>query len=219
MAEDKIIEENNSASFLKRRPMTSRFINPFTYVAGINSLLIGLIIMLLTTVVSYYGNIQFNGVIDMHFINGSPVFLTLIMQQVVVITVLTVVFTVLGWLTSKSNIRIIDIAGTLLLSRAVLLPMALLMLLIPKAEISDYLSTLASNPETVHQIALRLKLMLAFLFLIMVPGIIWMIALMYNAYRVSCNVKGSTATVSFIAGILLAELLSVWLMGVFLLNL
>jgi len=38
--------------------------------------------------------------------------------------------------------------------------------------------------------------------------LIWMIALMYRAYAVSCNVKGAKAIITFIVGLVIAEVLS-----------
>jgi hypothetical protein len=37
---------------------------------------------------------------------------------------------------------------------------------------------------------------------------IWMIALMYNAFRISCNIKDSKAVGGFIAGLLISEVVS-----------
>jgi len=38
--------------------------------------------------------------------------------------------------------------------------------------------------------------------------IIWMIALMYKAYAVSCNLKGAKAIITFVIGLILAEIVS-----------
>jgi len=37
---------------------------------------------------------------------------------------------------------------------------------------------------------------------------VWMVALMYRAYTVSCNIKGTRAIVTFIVGLIGAEVLS-----------
>jgi uncharacterized protein (DUF697 family) len=44
--------------------------------------------------------------------------------------------------------------------------------------------------------------------LLMLPLLVWMIVLMYKAYSVSCNVRGPKAILSFIAALILAEILS-----------
>jgi hypothetical protein len=38
--------------------------------------------------------------------------------------------------------------------------------------------------------------------------IVWMVALMYRAYSVSCNIKGARAVITFIVSIVGAEVLS-----------
>jgi hypothetical protein len=38
--------------------------------------------------------------------------------------------------------------------------------------------------------------------------VVWMVALMYHSFTVSCNLKGGKATLAFIAALLLAEALS-----------
>jgi len=42
----------------------------------------------------------------------------------------------------------------------------------------------------------------------MIVLLCWMVALMYKSYSVSCNVRGGKAIGTFIAGLLLAEILS-----------
>ncbi len=47
-------------------------------------------------------------------------------------------------------------------------------------------------------------------------ALIWMAALVYRAYSVSCNIKGGKAIGSFIAGLIIAEILSklgIWLLA------
>ncbi len=44
--------------------------------------------------------------------------------------------------------------------------------------------------------------------IIAVLMIIWMVALMYKAYTVSCNVKGAKAIITFILSLILAEAVS-----------
>jgi hypothetical protein len=39
--------------------------------------------------------------------------------------------------------------------------------------------------------------------------LVWMVALMYRAYSVSCNTKGGKAIGSFIAALIIAEILSI----------
>jgi len=49
--------------------------------------------------------------------------------------------------------------------------------------------------------------------LLMLPLSLWTVTLMYNAYAVSCNVRGLRAGLSFTAGLILAEILSKIVLG------
>jgi hypothetical protein len=42
----------------------------------------------------------------------------------------------------------------------------------------------------------------------MIPFLCWMVALMYKSFSVSCNVKGGKAIGTFVAGLIIAEILS-----------
>ena len=44
--------------------------------------------------------------------------------------------------------------------------------------------------------------------ILLLPLVVWQIALMYNAYALSCNLRGLRAGLSFTAGLILAEILS-----------
>jgi hypothetical protein len=44
--------------------------------------------------------------------------------------------------------------------------------------------------------------------LLMIPLIVWTVALMYNAYSISANLRGPKAIWTFIASFLIAEILS-----------
>jgi hypothetical protein len=56
---------------------------------------------------------------------------------------------------------------------------------------------------------------IGWLILVSIVGIItivWMVALMYNAYSVSANLKGQKGILSFIAALLISEILSIVLL-------
>jgi hypothetical protein len=95
-----------------------------------------------------------------------------------------------GVLFSKTKPRAIDIAGTMALARYPMLLLAIVCFL-PIAPASLY----------------DIPRVIVFIF-IGLPFIAWMIALMYNAYSVSCNFKGVRAVVSFIGALLVAEIIS-----------
>lgn len=164
-------------------------LNPFQRIAGWRALLVGVAVMALTAVFGKLNHIAFDGVLDVHpwtVPNSSMAFAI----QAVNFLVLFLTMWLSGVCFSKSKLRAVDIAGTMALSR---LPMLLLAII----------CFLPIMPQSQYDIP-RLVVFL----LVIIPITVWMIILMYNAYTVSCNLKGIRAVVSFIGTLIVAEVLS-----------
>jgi len=164
-------------------------INPFERVAGWQALVIGVAVMALTAVIGKLNQVAFDGVLDVH---GGATFnlsASFIMQAVNFLALFLTMW-LAGVCFSKTKFRAIDMAGTMALARTPMLLLAIVCFLpaVPK--------TFLDVPR------------LIIFTLICIPFIIWMIALMYNAYSVSCHLKGSRAVVSFIGALLVAEIIS-----------
>lgn len=170
--------------------------NPFTYIAGSKALIVGSIIMLVTLFAAYYGNMHFNGAIDAHFGSPQP-FVVYLLEQVIAWGSLVVVFYALAFFLSSSNFRFIDIAGTIAIARAPMFLVAVIGLLS-----KSYMET--SNPNAIDGVVIAIGLL-------MLLPLIWMIALMYHAFTVSFNLKGTKAVVGFIGGLIFAEIISLLL--------
>jgi len=91
---------------------------------------------------------------------------------------------------SKSRLRAIDVAGTMALART---PMLLVVAI----------CFLPVVPVSLYDVSRNIIFLL-----ICIPFMIWMVALMYNAYTVSCHLKGNKAVVSFIGALVIAEIVS-----------
>ena len=167
--------------------MTTWLFNPFTYVAGLKSLLIGWALMLLTAFIAHYSGAHFDGAIDVH--GSSKVFPAwcFFMEQLIAWGSLVITIFLAGLFFSTSSVRFIDVAGTVALARGPLLIIAILHFAI-------------SQPE--------MDLVDIVIILIEVVFIIWMIALLYNAFKVSCNMKGNKAAGLFIVSLVVAEVIS-----------
>lgn len=165
--------------------------NPFVFVAGWQALGLGFLLMAFTCVIAFFNKTHFDGVIDAHFGSNFPFWFYIFEQLNAWLSTVIVIFLV-GLVLSKSNFRLIDIAGTLSLARAPMLFIALI-----------------GFVPTLHHVNLN-HIDASFLILTSIALLfsIWMIALMYNAFTVSFNLKGSKAIVGFIVAILLAEILS-----------
>lgn len=171
--------------------MTQALFNPFLRIAGTKALLIGLITLLVTAVIAYYSHCHFDGAIDAHIGTITPMWFYPA-EALIDWLCLTLLFYISGIIFSQSAIRFIDVAGTMALARWPMIFIALLAF-IPVVQ-----------PQNIHDVNASI-IIFGFTLLIFT---IWMIALMYNAYTVSCNIKGSKATISFIATLICAEIIS-----------
>jgi len=90
--------------------------NPFVYIAGARSLVIGWVIMLITACICMYSHTHFDGVLDAH--NGRVTLASMYFIEPFTDWICLVLALYLGGIIfSKSTIRFIDVAGTLALAR------------------------------------------------------------------------------------------------------
>jgi hypothetical protein len=172
--------------------------NPFHYIAGMQALIAGWLIIIVTAVIAFYGRIHFDGAIDLHVGAVTP-FWFYLAEPFVAWASIVIVFYPTALLLSNSKIRLIDFMGTTALARVAMLPGALVALLPPIQNL---------NPEKLDPTALIASLLL------LVPAI-WLVALLYNAFSMSGNLKGSKAVAGFIAALLIAEIISKFAFNLF----
>jgi len=163
--------------------------NPFERIAGWQALFLGVVAMALTAVVGKINLIAFDGVLDIH--GGASIsFSASFIMQAVDFSVLFLTMWLAGVCFSKSKLRAIDVAGTMALARAPMLALVLICFLpVVPEDLFDILRTVI-------------------FVIIIIPFIVWTVTLMYNAYTVSCHLKGSRAVWSFIGALLIAEIIS-----------
>jgi hypothetical protein len=162
--------------------------NPFTIIAGWKALLIGTFFFFITSTAGYFTQIHFDGPLSVHY--GLQLsFYLFLMENIIAWLSMVIIFYLFGTILSKSTIRFIDIAGTIALARA---PISFTSL-----GIMQWFKLM--NPSSL--------LFVPFYFLYMLP-LMWLIILYYNAYSISCNLKGIKLIISFILGICVAEIIS-----------
>lgn len=168
-----------------------KLFNPFVRIAGFQALWIGLAMLMLTTAVAIYGRCHFDGALDVHIGAQTPSWFYFV-ESLIAWLIICLSLYAAGRFSSKSRIRFIDIAGTTVLARWPMIFVAL--------------SALAVK-DMPHRINDLGPALIVFSLLSIICSV-WMIALLYNAYSVSCNVKGTKGTISFILAIIVAEVLS-----------
>lgn len=173
--------------------------NPFVYIAGARSLLIGWAFMLVTALICCYSKTHFDGVIDLHT-GMSTSFHAYFFEAFIDWGCAVLVFYPAGAIFSASSIRFVDVAGTMALARWVMLFPAII----------DFGIAPVPNPatHTMEEVIAAVTPLSLALGLVSAVFSIWMIVLMFRAFSVSCNMKGGKATGVFIAGLVVAEVIS-----------
>ncbi len=186
----------------------STLINPFEVIAGGRALMFGALIITVTALFSFLFNTHHAGIIDIKYGQSEIGLASFLLYGLVNVVVISVLLFLSGALLSKSSIRFVDVVGTQALARFPMIVTPFLNIGNPMERLSQYLlknflgqgeDVAISFPEWVYII---------FGFLVMVLVIVWAITLMYNAYSVSCNLRGTRALVSFIVVLVLAEIAS-----------
>ena len=154
--------------------------NPFVRIAGTTSLIGGLVAIGVGGLAAAAAGIRFDGLLDMHFVQSVPVWLPILEGFLNWITI-SVLFVLIGqFFGGGSGVRLIDIAGTQALARAPLVPAA----------------AICTLPLIRNSLAS----------LLMLAGIVWMVVLMWNAFSVSCNIKGGRGIALFAVALVIGEL-------------
>ena len=178
--------------------------NPFEKVAGWKAFGIGILLLAMTTIVGYWGNMVFYGLQAkvVPTVTWSMVF----SLQGLGLAVLVVVMYLTALVFAK-HVRFQDILGTVTLAKYPLFLMALSRLAFGKTVVSDVNQLINSE----FSFLLFGPLIVFGLFALLL--LIWEIALLYNAFKVSTNLKGVKCGVLFSAILVVSEIIIIVLVS------
>jgi hypothetical protein len=191
--------------------------NPFVYIAGGRSLLLGIVAILAAGLIGSISNTHFDGVLDMHSGKAGPLWLFL-SEGVIAWLLPGIVFLIFGKIISRTSFRSLDILGTQAMARWPTMISVLIMLpafvqdansRFGKYILSSVTNSSKATPLNASDIVIFVVCTMAVLLIIC-----WFVVLAYKSYSVSCNVKGGKAVGTFIAGLLIAEILGIILMPI-----
>lgn len=202
-----MIENSDNQTVKPKISLGQYLFNPFRILAGPKSLFIGLGFITLTSIFASLGGTHFDGVLDVHVGQSGPMGLFLI-ESLIDWWCIVIFLFFSALIVSRSQWRFIDILGTQALSRWPALITALVMLPDANRRFGEYLISQLGRGSTqaaINPVDAAIFFSAAIVALLM---LIWMVALMYKAYAVSCNLKGAKAIVTFIISLILAEIVS-----------
>ena len=188
--------------------MKQYLFNPFIKIAGSKALIFGLLFILISSIFAAFFNTRFDGIVDLHFYNKVN-WVQPLLDQLIGLIIMVAVFYLIA-LILRSKPRIIDLAGTFAYSR-------LAFLLAPALNMSGFLSGIGNqlksmdpnHPVLPFSSAEFVLLILLSLFSLVL--VIWLVVLYFKAWKTCSNLKGNQLVVSFIAGLLIVEIVTVYL--------
>jgi hypothetical protein len=191
----------------KVNSLTAWLFNPFMYIAGWQALFAGVIVIILTALLGSVGAVHFDGVLDTHIGTDTPLWF-FVAEGFINWLCMAITLLFAGLILRGTSFRIIDVFGTQALARWPMLLAAAAGILPANRRVSEELLKIAQNPNQFPPLPpLDMAVFAATMIGILVMTI-WMVALMYRAYAVSCNLKGAKAIVSFIVCLIIAEVIS-----------
>lgn len=177
--------------------------NPFEKYDARALLFVGLLATVLGSILGYHFNARFDGVLDLHF-TANVKYVEPFSDNVFNIAFLFISLFILGRTINK-KVRPIDILATAMIAR---LPFYLACfangdgkLLIETAKAFE------NGPAAVDVNPLDLVAATALGFLI-IPFLVWYIALLYNGFKVAVNAKTAKHNLLFALALIIAEILS-----------
>ncbi len=171
--------------------------NPFTRIAGWQAFALGMVFVLLTGVIGAYAGVAFDGALDSHITETVSMRDSFLFLGIDVVSIVGILF-IAGLIISK-QLRFVDILGTMTLARVPMILLVLLGLFVTPVSVEEIMA----NP----MIVLYNPGLIIFSILGVVT-LIWVVALMYNGFKVSTGAKGSKLIIGFIIGLIVAEVAS-----------
>ncbi len=195
--------------------MNKYLFNPFRYIAGWESLGAGILVLIITSVIALYSHVHLPDLISVKTTPGLTIDLLLV-QNFSNWLVPSVLFYLVALVFSKSEVRAVDVFGTQALAR---FPYLLAVFSGFSGALNKFGSYMLwyglQIGDEVQITSFEITLAIA-LILFLTLLTVWMVALQFNAFKTSANLKGAKLIVSFIvifiASIVLTGIISNYLL-------
>ena len=185
-------------------------VNPFIRIAGGQALIWGFLGLIVSTLLCWISGYHYHGLL--HFGPApNPAWWCYLAEHLIVWLIPALLFYLGGLFLSHSRIRVIDVLGTVLFAQLPLLGMNLISLLAAMRMMSQM--NMNMSPE--EMLAQPYFILAMILTLLGLPFLILTLIWMFNALKVSCNLKQwklwTVALIGIIGGDVLCRFLIGWL--------
>ena len=176
---------------------------PFEKIAGGAALLWGVLGLIVSTMISFWAGYHYNGLL--HFgIAPNDLLWVYMVEHLVIWLVPALLFLLGGLILSKSKVRVLDVIGTTVFAQIPMIGMNLFHLL-PSSQRMLRLDFSSLSIADILEEVLSIKNML--ITLLGVMFLVWAMIWMFNALKISCNLKGTKLTLWYILTIIVGDIL------------
>ncbi|WP_417350465.1 hypothetical protein [Flavobacterium alkalisoli] len=186
--------------------MKKTLFNPFEKYSEKQLFVTGITMAAVCSLVAYYLNARFDGILDMHIVKNVRFDAPFIDNLINIVTLTLLLFA--AALTVNKKTRIIDILNTVLIARIIycFLPIFNPEFISPGID-EKLLSIDPKDPQSLNLTALDYTA-IGITAIVMIGALVWYIALLYNGFKTASNSKKITHTIAFILAIIIAEIVS-----------
>lgn len=170
-------------------------VNPFVKIAGYKALALGLLLLFISSFLASFNGIHFDGVLDVH-LGGVTGWIVPLLENLYNLIILYLFALILCKIFSSSHFRIIDILGTIALSRG---PLVL-------ASSVGFLDINTNDPYDIMNIIIGF---------VMLFFVVWTLILLFHSLRISANLKGIQLWTVFLITVIGGEIISKLLINQF----
>lgn len=177
-------------------------LNPFQKISDKKALFYGVLGLLATTLLCYFNNLHFNGLLQVGIREENSGFPALLSEHLIIWVVPMLLFYIFGLILSGSRIRFIDIFGNTLFAQIPFMGVALVSYLPPVKRMMSITEVDVQVLQEAYSVS-GLLIML----LLMLPFFVWMAIWMYKAYKISCNLSGVRLVLPYIFVMVFGDML------------
>jgi len=185
--------------------MKALFFNPFSKYSDRTLILLGMLFSLIGSILGYFFNTRFDGVLDLHFVENVKFYEPFL--DIFINTFATTLFLFIVGKYINKKTRLIDILNLSLIAK---LPIYLLTL----TNIGNCIYSISSriiqfvNPAKINQLLISDIVVMLLFAMLSLLFLVWFVLLLFNGFKTATNAKETKHSLLFIFGLLAAEILS-----------
>lgn len=193
--------------------MKNKLKHPFESLQETQLLSIGLLFLVLFSIIAYYTNARFDGVLDLHFVPSISLHQPLMDNIANTISLSLFLFILAKYVNKRS--RLIDIIAIALISRIPLYFGVVFNIGQISTETTNHLMEHISDPEQIFNLPALNLTVLALSSLFALAAMFLVCYLVYKGFKIATNAKKKSHILLLIPSVIFAEILSKFLVTLY----